>query len=314
MVDWPAPSWRASSGTRDLPLVPARGAGARAARRGPAGRRPGGTNDGVQTDELHTVRERTRLVAAFDATLTRSARRRSTRGPGAGRCGPRPPRHRRQRPLFGRTRGAPCRGVEPRPLYRPTRRRGRLVEAVGGRPRQDRSRTRRAAHPVDHARRQSELMVALPDGELEDTGTTFTVSARRPHDARRGRRGKRLAADPRQAARGDRSGGELGSRATGTGYPPRAGRKRRARRIEDERPRGRRPARRASTASPVALRTRRIPRSTFEPPSPCSTAVPTARRPRRSRVSSRSTRAMQGRRTPPTSGSSRFSAAVPTTR
>jgi hypothetical protein len=30
---------------------------------------------------------------------------------------------------------------------------------------------------VDHERRKTKLIVALPDGELEDTGTTFTVSA-----------------------------------------------------------------------------------------------------------------------------------------
>ena len=131
---------------------------------------------GSRVDELHALRARTRLVAAFDGTL---------RSPAAGR-GARPfafaaavtvvaalvagGGH-----LWRRDRGlplAPSTGV--------------VVQAGGTAvwsQRTDRGRqTVTFDHGelwihVDHARTPIGLVVELPDGELEDTGTTFTVSA-----------------------------------------------------------------------------------------------------------------------------------------
>jgi len=131
----------------------------------------------AQTDELHTLRARTRLVAAFDATLS---------GP-EDRPGDRAQVWRRALwpaaaaalvagvLLFARTRPTPVPGVSP----------GLVVEAGAAAVWSKRSdgNVERVVLTegelrirVDHARHQAKLVVALPDGELEDTGTTFTVS------------------------------------------------------------------------------------------------------------------------------------------
>jgi len=141
---------------------------------------------GDPADELHLLRERTRLIAAFDATLVapRSTERRWRTpawrwgavaavvlgGVGAGVLLVRAP---------GPTK------TEPTPAV--------VVQAgaetawtkssdAGG----DRIVLERGDLwiRVDHSRQKARLRVELPDGELEDTGTTFTVSARDGHTAR----------------------------------------------------------------------------------------------------------------------------------
>jgi hypothetical protein len=129
------------------------------------------------TDELHTLRERTRLVAAFDATLTgpedlpgdRARVWRRALWPAAAAAlvaGVL---------LFARSRPAPMPGASP----------GLVVEAGAAAVWSKRSdgNVERVVLTegelrirVDHSRHQAKLIVALPDGELEDTGTTFTVS------------------------------------------------------------------------------------------------------------------------------------------
>ena len=144
-----------------------------------------GSNDGGQTDELHTLRERTRLVAAFDATLTRPQDHAADRARGWRRA---------LWPaaaiavvaaalLLGRGRLAPMIGASP----------GLVVQAGAAAvwsKRSDGNGDRvflddgELRIHVDHARHQIKLVVALPDGELEDTGTTFTVSVANGRTAR----------------------------------------------------------------------------------------------------------------------------------
>jgi hypothetical protein len=132
---------------------------------------PGG---GGRADELQRLRERTRLVAAFDRTLVaprqRSGVMRRVLLPAAaaamiaaaifvGRAGLRP-------------------NVEPAPrvVVRPA------AGAVWSKhPEADREKIVLERGElwirVDHGRGATALIVELPDGELLDTGTTFTVSA-----------------------------------------------------------------------------------------------------------------------------------------
>ena len=128
---------------------------------------------GDRADELHALRERTRLVAAFDRALVAPRRRSGAR---------------RWAPLavtaaamiaaaifFARPRPLPT--VEPGPV---------VVQAEAGAVwsrhlEQGRAKIVLVSGElrirVDHARGATALVVALPDGELEDTGTIFTVSA-----------------------------------------------------------------------------------------------------------------------------------------
>ena len=132
-------------------------------------RRPGD----ARVDELHGLRERTRLVAAFDNALV-APRRRSNAMRRA--FWPATAAIIASAIFLWHARSGP--DVEPAPTV--------IVHAGAA--------AVWSKHPeeghdkivlergdlwirVDHARRQSALIVALPDGELEDTGTTFTVSA-----------------------------------------------------------------------------------------------------------------------------------------
>jgi hypothetical protein len=144
-----------------------------------------GTTAGGQTDELHTLRERTRLVAAFDATLTRAKDHATDRSRGWRRA---------LWPaaaiavvaaalVFGRSRLAPSIGASP----------GLVVDAGAAAvwsKRSDGNGDRvfltdgELRIHVDHSRHHTKLVVALPDGELEDTGTTFTVSVANGRTAR----------------------------------------------------------------------------------------------------------------------------------
>jgi len=141
-------------------------------------------SDGAQPDELHALRERTRLVAAFDVTLTKDDRSES-----------RAPAWRRGRwaaaaaalvagaLLFPGPRRAPPIGPAPGLIVQPG------TAAVWSK-RSDANSERVVLDDgellihVDHARRQAKLVVVLPDGELEDTGTTFTVSVANGRTAR----------------------------------------------------------------------------------------------------------------------------------
>ena len=132
-------------------------------------RRPGD----ARVDELHRLRERTRLVAAFDNALV-APRRRSNAMRRA--LWPATAAIIASAIFLWRARSGP--DVEPAPTV--------IVHAGAA---AVWSKHAEEGHDkivlergdlwirVDHARRQSALIVALPDGELEDTGTTFTVSA-----------------------------------------------------------------------------------------------------------------------------------------
>jgi hypothetical protein len=133
------------------------------------------SRDGGQADDLRRLRERTRLVAAFDATLV--ARRRRTARP--------------LRPALWATAGAAM--VAAAVLFARVRltrdggsAAGLVVHASAAAVWSKQSQGDRETVvlesgelwiQVDHARRNTRLVVALPDGELEDTGTTFTVNA-----------------------------------------------------------------------------------------------------------------------------------------
>jgi len=134
-----------------------------------------GTEAGA--DELHRLRQRTRLVAAFDAAMVAPLR-----GPGATLR-----MLRMLRPaaaaamiaaalLFWRARSAPNADAAPSMVVHAAAGTTWSRRAEGDRETIVLERGELAIH-VDHARRNTRLIVALPDGELEDTGTTFTVSA-----------------------------------------------------------------------------------------------------------------------------------------
>ena len=128
---------------------------------------------GAHPDELHRLRERTRLIAAFDRTLVsgrRSPAWRRTLAPAIATA------MIAAALLFWRARSVP--ELAPAPAI--------VVRAA--------TATVWSRHPadggerivldrgelwiqIDHERPKTKLIVALPDGELEDTGTTFTVSA-----------------------------------------------------------------------------------------------------------------------------------------
>jgi len=129
--------------------------------------------DGTPADELGRLRERTRLVAAFDATLMATRRRTSAR-----------------RPALWATAAAMVVGAVLLSRPRHTGDGGSasavVVHAGPGavwskQTRVDHDRVVLASGElwihVDHARQRTRLVVALPDGELEDTGTIFTVNA-----------------------------------------------------------------------------------------------------------------------------------------
>lgn len=132
-------------------------------------------------DELHVLRERTRLLAAFDRGLTVPAR------PSKGRrwmlwpvalailvAGPWAYLHLRPVP---RARPVPVAEV----FAQESAVWSRQVEGVRERLLLEHGALR--IH-VDHSRGARRLLVVLPDGELEDIGTTFTVCAEDGHTTR----------------------------------------------------------------------------------------------------------------------------------
>jgi hypothetical protein len=133
-------------------------------------------------DELHVRRERTRLLAAFDLALVAPERRSGT------------PR----RLLWA---GAVATLVacvlvfwRPRPVALPAVTPSAIVHADSTAVWSDRRDGNRETILLDHgalwihvghsSTAEERLLVLLPDGELEDTGTTFTVSAEDGHTAR----------------------------------------------------------------------------------------------------------------------------------
>src|SRR4051794_25238277 len=133
------------------------------------------SRDGAQADDLRRLRERSRLVAAFDATLVARPRRTATGlrpalwlTAGAAMVA--------AAVLFARIRPARDGGSAP----------GLVVHASAAAVWSKQSQGDRETVvlesgelwiQIDHTRRNTRLLVALPDGELEDTGTTFTVNA-----------------------------------------------------------------------------------------------------------------------------------------
>ncbi|MES1186210.1 MAG: FecR domain-containing protein [Myxococcales bacterium] len=142
--------------------------------------------DGADSDELHVRRERTRLLAAFDEGLVPSAR---------------PPRFRLWLGAAAAVlvlgavvaafvgwpvRPAPRAALSPAPEPITVRadssaRWSRRSEAGIERVVLD---SGALSIRVDHATSQRRLLVVLPDGELEDIGTTFSVSAAAGHTTR----------------------------------------------------------------------------------------------------------------------------------
>jgi hypothetical protein len=129
----------------------------------------------ARADELRRLRERTRLMAAFDATLVaprRSGGRRRVLWPAtfvaaavlAGIF------------VLGRARSRSNVELTPTVVVRA------VAASVWSRHTEDGREAIRLERGelwirVDHTRTKTGLIVRLPDGELEDTGTTFTVSA-----------------------------------------------------------------------------------------------------------------------------------------
>jgi hypothetical protein len=132
-------------------------------------------------DELRVRRERTRLLAAFDRSLVSSERRSG--------------RHRWL--LWPAAAAVVCAGLfvfwRARAVVHPVPASNVVVRAdssavwsrhtQGGRERIVLERGALFVH-VDHSVNENRLVVALPDGELEDIGTTFSVSAKDGHTAR----------------------------------------------------------------------------------------------------------------------------------
>jgi hypothetical protein len=143
--------------------------------------------DGTDSDELHVRRERTRLLAAFDEGLvpsTRAPRPRLWLGAAAAAL------------VLGvvvaafvrwPVRFAPRAGLLPSPPEPITVR----ADSSARWSRHSEAGLERVVLDsgalsirVDHATSQRRLLVILPDGELEDIGTTFSVSAAAGHTTR----------------------------------------------------------------------------------------------------------------------------------
>lgn len=138
-----------------------------------------GSEELAGSNELQVWRERTRLLAAFDGTLLTPATR---------------PRARLLLPaaiaavvagvlVTSRTRVEPL-GVRPPSVdIRPEARTAWTERMEGDCKTVFLSRGALRIH-VDHSAPQGRFLVELPDGELEDRGTTFTVSAEDGHTTR----------------------------------------------------------------------------------------------------------------------------------
>jgi len=131
---------------------------------------------GAPADELHHLRERTRLIAAFDATLVAPDRRRPAWRWGWGAAAALVLMAAAGAVLRGRGPDGPKTGPIPAVIVQASAATAWTKSSEGAR---DRIVLERGDLwiRVDHSRQETRLVVALPDGELEDTGTTFTVSA-----------------------------------------------------------------------------------------------------------------------------------------
>lgn len=138
------------------------------------------TPDGDATDMLHVRRERTRLLAAFDRALV----------------GPSPRSSARRRLIWSAAAAALVTCVlvlrRARPSAEPVHP-SAVVRADGTAVWSDHREGNREVVDleagalwvhVDHSRGEEQLLVVLPDGELKDTGTTFTVNAEDGHTTR----------------------------------------------------------------------------------------------------------------------------------
>jgi len=139
-----------------------------------------GSEELVGSNELHVWRERTRLLAAFDGTLLAPATRLPARRlllPAAiaaviaGVL------------VTSRTRVEPLGKQPPSVDIRPEARTAWTERMEGDCKKVFLSRGALRIH-VDHSAPHGRFLVELPDGELEDRGTTFTVSAEDGHTTR----------------------------------------------------------------------------------------------------------------------------------
>jgi len=128
----------------------------------------------ADADELHARRERTRLLAAFDAKLAPPERTLAARGWLAGAAAA-------SLLLLGsfiyfRARSGASPGTERAVVVRADGTASWSRQSEGAVEKILLERGALSIH-VDHTPEGRRLLVVLPDGELEDIGTTFTVSA-----------------------------------------------------------------------------------------------------------------------------------------
>jgi hypothetical protein len=160
--------------------------------------------DVADADELHVRRERTRLLAAFDASLLPAPRGLAQRhGPLHYSGGGRAPAWLRSaaavallsllaalafvlwpaRPPPSLAPGGPL-ATAPEPVTIRADSSARWSRQVDARLDKIVLESGALSIRVDHATSQRRLLVILPDGELEDIGTTFSVSADAGHTTR----------------------------------------------------------------------------------------------------------------------------------
>jgi len=250
-------------------------------------------------NELHVRRERTRLLAAFDASLVPA------------------PHERRIKPWLAAVAGLALVGTLVGlswPEHRPITVRSNTAAIDPVRIRADSlAHWSRQTHPqfekitlengtlsirVDHARATRRLLIILPDGELEDIGTTFSVSVEA---------GRTSHVTVQEGSVVLRLGGRAAlALALGKlGVPAHLRQQRWWRPLPPHRLRAsnaRVPSRRPPSLRPATprLSQRRNRLSIFGRPCPRSTRVTTGKPPRSSPPSSRSTRATRAPRMPHT--------------
>jgi hypothetical protein len=134
------------------------------------------------TDELHVRRERSRLLAAFDRTLVVPERRWDARrlllsAAGVGAFVMLAGVFWRVRPVAQLAHASSVVVHADSTAVWSMRKAGKREKVVL-------QRGALLIHVDHHSSAQGRLLVVLPDGELEDTGTTFTVSAQDGHTTR----------------------------------------------------------------------------------------------------------------------------------
>jgi hypothetical protein len=138
----------------------------------------------ASADELHVRRERTRLLAAFDEELVAPGKEAASRGRWFAAAAAVVAITAALVAWSARRQDRPARALEAS---------GVAIHAEGAATWSEHTERDREvvvlergalSIRVDHARNARRLLVKLPDGELEDTGTTFTVQVENAYTAR----------------------------------------------------------------------------------------------------------------------------------